>query len=307
MSLAHPAFMQARDYTLVESMMRTGDLILYNDDRLTTKHASLALRISQVLSWLPCNTMPALFDSTEIGDEEAQNFVVDAERREWLHWRCAVVVMMLLDETDTNPLKDPKKMIPFVLSQTQTMRVPMVRPLRDFLREISTASTTYVALRQLFTAADNMPATTLSKSCHAPASQMRDVITRHILGFYRQVREHRQAEDVMFSHKAIDSRNAYMTALMQELVPRTVTMERASSHKHMNSHDAVRSQLALFAASPAYFAMFTLFKAGIIRVEPQADLAAIALQEQGCVDKFMHVDTSYSDEILLRFNAPMSK
>jgi hypothetical protein len=307
MSLAHPAFMQARDYALVESMMRTGDLILYNDERLTTKHASLALRISQVLSWLPCNTMPALFDSVEIDDEEAQNVVVDSERREWLHWRCAVVVMMLLDETDTNPLKDPKKTIPFVLSQTPESRVLVVRPLRDFLREISTADHTYVALRQLFTAADSLPAVAMNKSGRAPASQMRDVIARHIFSFYQQVRSQRQAEDVMFSQQAIDSRNAHMTGLMHELVPRAVTMERGSAHKHMNAHDAARSQLALFAASPAYFALFTLFRAGIVRVEPQADLAAIALQEQGCIDKFMHAETSYSDEILLRFNAPMSK
>lgn len=305
MSLAMPLSLQAYSYEEVESWMRTGDVVLYNDSTSSEcTRAARAATLSKIFTLLPCNTFLATeshsYDSDENGsslDDEAQAEIV--RDQSWLYWRNAALVVLMADETETNPHGNVNKLIPYVFYVHGDSQCPTMWPLKTLLREVAAGGAAqasgkcaYFALRQLFTGADGRQA-----DAHFCA-RLRDSLREQILALYRDIMA--QAVDEVRRHPpgALQHRLVQMCAALDVFQP-----PLPQSMVEVSAADREQQRIALFYASSCYLTLYTLYRVNVLRIEPHAATAAAALQEGGGIEQQLSSGYSLCDEISFYYQA----
>ncbi len=141
-------------YAQLEATLRTGDVLLYNDPEtvFATRHTQRQQRragaLARVLSFLPCVTYESLrVDACSIDDdeelEEKDSCRLDFES-DTDDTRQAALVLLLVDDTHTNPNHDPTQVQPYVFVPNDRV----IEPLRDFVEKLR-GSEPHFALRRL--------------------------------------------------------------------------------------------------------------------------------------------------------------
>lgn len=298
MSLALPLSLQAYSYEEVESWMRTGDVVLYNDSTTSEcRRTARAAMLSKFYTLLPCNTfLMAESDENNSLDDESQAEIV--REQSWLYWRNAALVVLMTDETETNPRAESNKLIPYVFCVHGDSQCPTMWPLKTLLREVAangavnaSGKCAYFALRQLFTGSDGNQ--TDPRFCQ----RLRDSLRDQILAFYRDTM--RQALDEVQKHPPhiLRHRLTQVRAALDILQPVPQRMVEVSSA------DKEQQRIALFYACTCYFTLYTLYRVNVLRVEPHAAAATAALQEGGGIEQQLGAGYSLCDEISFYYQA----
>lgn len=165
----------APTFAQLEASLRTGDVVLYNDNEATfaTRRTRRLLRrasgLARLLACLPCASHDNLSfgaagggDGTDDEDRDDSGAGVcrlDFEG-EFDETRQAAFVIELVDETHSNPQNDPKKMLPYLFVPADRTIVPM----RDFVSTLRGDSTApRFALRRLLIAHEQNAQHTVNK------------------------------------------------------------------------------------------------------------------------------------------------
>lgn len=281
-------------YSDVETTLRTGDLVLYNDERLgrATARDRRARWWARLLALLPCTTysLNDMLTIEAVDDIESADASLSAAPPvdEPLHFRCAALIVCMLDETDTNRERNKNKLLPYVFTvgdyATQCFQL---LPLRDLLGALGAGQSRQLfSLRQLSISSDGgMPE--LSKF----GSRRRDSIRNQVLEFYKQVMT---ADSTDSGRLGLPAMLARFGAVLKQINEPT---ELAANNKPIVGDH----RLALFAASPCYFVLYTLFKVNVLRNEPCVYSAIGAVQEGGLAEQLLASGYALSDEMPFSF------
>lgn len=271
--------------------MCTGDIVLYNDEPQRTWLGAAAEVLTRALAVLPCNTFVAAAWSERTQFDEEASSEPPLVERDWLHWRCATLVVRMLDETESNPNNDPTKQIPYVFCVHGEMDYPNLWPLKTLLSDVNARAaargehSTYFALRQLLTIGDRQQKTL--------SSNLRDSLRRQLLTFYTQTMAG-FAQEVQLPMFRLRARwLAVARALdVEDGAPASATPGSVDQHRN-----------ALYRACPSYFALVSLHRINVLRCEPLVASAREALQEGGYVESQMHQNYSLGDEIVFFYTS----
>lgn len=291
MSRTHSLSFQSYSYEEVEASICTGDIVLYND---TTPSApaqrAWAETLTHTLALLPCTTHIITLFGTHASDEDDDNGSAGAAQREWLHWRCAALVVRMIDETETNPMQDPTKFIPYVFFVHGDSQCQGLWPLKTLLAEVvanASAQRAHFALRQLMTESDQQQAN------QRLTSQMRNTLRQQILAFYQQTLNGTLQELGPCTTEEFRRRWHAIREAMDDLQPQRAVPAKPGA--------LVRHRTALFLASSAYFTLYTLYHISVLRREPVASTAVAALQEGGYAESQLSGDYYLTDEIVFYY------
>ena len=292
MSRSNALFLQAHAYELIETSMCTGDIVLYNDGTPDTALSTwCAESLTQLMAMMPCTTdIVTAWSSPDAADDDGS--LEATPERQWSHWEHAVLVVSMIDETETNPTitRDEKKHIPYVFHVRPGVLSYELIPLKTLLAEVmARTGACYFALRQLMTRADRHHEN--QRWC----SQLRNSLRTQIITFYRDVQAIEMEESKAHDAGKLASRRRDVTTAINDLVPRAAPLVATSQGM------AQRHRLTLFRASPAYFALFTLYRISVLRVEPGVSTAIALLQEGGLASTQMSSDYFLTDEVVFHY------
>lgn len=294
MSRSNILALQAYGYDQIETSMCTGDIILYNDPCTDVPRpflSSCAEVLTQMLTLLPCTTdIVTAWASRALPDEEC--LPEATPERQWLHWECAAVVVSMRDETETNPpiTFDENKYIPYVFSTRRSTQAYEFIPLKCLLADLVTrAGQSHFALRQLMTNADR------HRQNQRLCSQLRNSLATQILNFYREVQATAMSEVRYTRDTVLAARVRDIATALNDMTPR-LPVKYASSISLAHKH-----RLSLFRASPTYFALFTLYRISVLRVEPEVSTAMCSVQEGGILETQLSGDYFLTDEIVFSY------
>lgn len=281
MSRANSLVLQAYQYEQLEQSMCTGDIVLYNDSESRWPEW-----LSRLYALLPCSTyVVACMGTHESLDEEQA--VEQVPQRDWLHWRCAALVVRMIDETETNPSRDPTRLIPYVFVVDGDNDCHGLYPLKTLLARIASKSSrgsrVYFAVRQLMTRSDTQ------QRHQRLVSQLRHHLRVQILTYYADVQTQEKEELQQIDRETLAKRHTLVSEALDDQKPRVpLDASPGAANKH---------KLALYRGSPCYFTLCALYQINVLRIEPQADTAIAAVQEGGILQTQLASDYSLTDEI----------
>jgi len=269
-------------YERVEPMLRTGDVVLYNDSQLQPDNGR-AFALSRALALLPCSSYALAAHLSVNSEDESSRDVIDGTNHH-LYFFCAALVVCVLDETDTNPQRDPNKLLPYVFTVLDYNQLYFqLVPLRSLIESLRVGGASRLcAVRQLYNASD-----TGTPDVMRFGSLRRESMRNQVLQLYQQVLDADKADSCRLSVDQMQQR--FRAVLSQVQQPRQLPPAPATT--------SLEDRLALFAASPAYFVLFTLFRVNVLRSEPTVATAVASLQESGSAERLLTSGYQLSDEM----------
>jgi hypothetical protein len=283
-------------YRDVEPTVRTGDVVLYNDARLGRASVDdrSACWLARLLALLPCTTYSLndalTVDAVDDVESNCASLACVEPVDEPLHFRCAALIVCMLDETETNRERNENKLLPYVFTvKRYDNQCFQLIPLRELLGALTASERSMLALRQLSISSDGgMPE--LSKF----GSYRRDSIRKQMLDFYQQVLHADSADSTHFGLPAMLLRFRAVVAQINR--PVDLPVPAAGLVHTLGDH-----RLALFAGSPCYFVLYTMFKVNVLRQEPAVYSAIASVQENGLAEQLLAIGYTLSDEMPFSF------
>lgn len=280
-------------YAQIEQSLRTGDILLYSDadtefvSRRTRRLLHRASVIGTLLALLPCAShenlrTDLLFDGgVGTDDEEPDNDARGACRLDFegdvTDLRQAGLILLLADQTHTNPNHDKNKMLPYVFVPTDRA----VAPLRDFVEQRRSADPAF-CVRRLLLNNEN------SKEHAYNCSRMRDVLSRRLVDhcvravwLLKPVGDEQRCDEQRREWQLAAFLNAESTAIFAAPAPQQMTDVDTKVLLRSNSN---------------YFVLHALYANNIAR----------KLTHSRCATRLLHSNTSLSLSADYRLEEPFA-
>ena len=294
-------------------MLRTGDLLLYNDENCELlaphQHTPLLTKLTRLLSLLPCTTYGVdtyvdeldrieMLGTVRTDSQKSLRFVRPTQ--ELLQFRCAaVIVCMSADSAQQEPgsegAANPQTLVPYVFTVTDYEQLAFQLVEMDTLiSNIASTGHNRFAVRQLSMACDYSTPDEQQYS-----SRLRNSIRQQLLTFYKQVMEADKTEAGLFGVDALVNRFKNLLSFLQTQSGSEEWCDNAAVD-HTNKQNTANPNLTVFAAIPAYFALYTLYRVNVLRLQPCINNAVACLQEDGVLDNCLAGGYRFSDELLFK-------
>lgn len=288
----------------IESGLRTGDVLLFNDDTRLPNSTTLSARrcaafFTRILSILPClaYTSTDWSTNTSVCDDDQYTTPRPAHRivlqNEWLDWQhAALIVCMPTQQTHDGALTVAEQQQACVFFNNPDTGLFDLKPLRVFLNSIAGARRISCAVRHLIIYEE----AEFAHHVHAHrklVSQRRAHLHRYVYEFQRSL--HQQSLAGAQDKKLRDGIVAITSA---DRLPTT------SISIPPLSEAGTRDTLLLMRASMSFTTLYTLYMAQVLRVEPRLIDAAALIQERNgaLLQNQMSTDYNLTAERLFIFD-----
>lgn len=286
-------------YEDIELSVRTGDILLFNDDSRLPDNCHMqrcAAYFTRLLAALPC-TMYAAESTDSGGDDSSVEELYGTPRAqhravlhtEWLDWQHAVLIVCM-----SAPGVSEENAVPFVFFANLATGVFDLLPLRDFVQRVAAGRRTSFALRHLIISEETQGGHQNFVNHRRLFSQRRAYLRDAICKFQQDVYQ--------WSKSSADTQRVYAAfgaALFPDVRPVLPALKA----------DAKRDLLLLMRGSTAYTTLRTLYEAQVINVEPRVIDAAQLMQERNAPALRQHLKADYhfTDEQLFIVDPPTKR
>lgn len=284
-------------YEDIELSVRTGDILLFNDDSRLPDQCHMqrcAAYFTRILAALPCTMYAAESAAADSDDDIEERYGTPrAQYRpvlhaEWLDWQHAVLIVCM-----SAPGGSEESAVPFVFFANITTGVFDLLPLRDFVQRTAAGRRTTFALRHLIINEETQTGQNFGNHRRL-FSQRRAYLRDAICKFQQEVYQ--------LSKTVVDTQRVYAAfgaALFPETRPALPNLKP----------DSKRDPLLLMRGSTAYTTLRTLYEAQVINVEPRVIDAAQLMQERNAAALRHHLkpDYHFTDERLFIVDPPTKR
>lgn len=279
------SFRAAVPLSVIESAMQTGDLILYDCERLIPvptreRHLLHAVTVLENLcTALPCAAYAAM-QRRAARECVGEHSVLDDD---WSGWQHAALVIRL--PTDVSAVvQDNSPTVPFVLAVSSEEAKLVLLSISAFL---DTVDSQRCAWRQLVFEAPGVSAAQAT----VLSGQRRDFVLRRISTFYDQLCIQTPQPDT-------DVTEAVCALLHTRS---EIDCDSAADEREL----ALADLMPLLVASPAYLVLYTLYKINLVNTKVAARHARSAVQVGGALEAMLCSNAVLSDPMLVVGNQHM--